>query len=249
MFYQRSDKKEPFRYIFIVFIDLCAQRSRREPKLPYRSLPLAELLKMESINQKVWHLMKGDPAIMRNMQRKIVNTRALAKYLLSHYSLDTSLDSVISSIRRFPFDDYEQEQKRLRSIFKESVVSTSNNIACVTINAPLVEVIARLHELGLPGLRLVTGNEKVKVLVKSTYVPKITSLFKKATVEEHLSEISVTVGEEAISTKGVMAAIASEIALANINVHELLVCPPQFFIYVSEGDIVKAHERVLSLTE
>lgn len=204
---------------------------------------------MESINQKVWQLMRADPAIMRNMQRKIVNTRALAKYLLSHNALETSLDSVISSIRRFPFDNYEQEQKRLRSIFKESVVSTSNNMACVTVYAAPTDVIARLHELGLPGLRLVTGNDKVKIIVKNAYVPKITGLFKKSTVEEHLSEISVTVGEEAISTKGVMAAISSEIALANINIHELLVCPPQFFIYISENDIVKAHERVLSLTE
>lgn len=204
---------------------------------------------MESINQQVWHLMRADPAIMRDLQRKLINNRALAKYLLSHYTLDTSLDSVISSIRRFPMDDYDEEKKVLQSVFKNSVVSTSNNMACVTIRQDPAEVCMRLHEISLPGLRIVTGSDKVKIIVKSALVPKITSIFKKVDVEEHLSEISVTVGEEAIVTKGVMAAIASEISLANINIHELLVCPPQFFIYVDEKDIVKAHERVLSLTE
>ena len=62
-------------------------------------------------------------------------------------------------------------------------------------------------------------------------------------------KISVVLPEKAIQTKGVMAKIASEIALANINITELIVCPPQFFIYVAEKDIVKAHERVLALTE
>ena len=193
--------------------------------------------------------MWADPAIMRNLQRKLINNRALAKYLLSHYTLETSLDSVISSIRRFPMDDYNEEKKSLQEIFKDSVVSTSNNIACITIRQPPADVLPGLHELELPGVRLVTGNDKIKILVKHALASKVTALFKKADVVEHLSEISVTVGEEAIGTKGVLATIASEIALANINIHELLVCPPQFFIYVEEKDIVKAHERVLSLTE
>ncbi|HLC33003.1 MAG TPA: hypothetical protein VJJ82_04200 [Candidatus Nanoarchaeia archaeon] len=204
---------------------------------------------MESINQKVWHLMRADPAITRDLQRKLINSRALAKYLLAHYTLDTSLDSVISSIRRFPMADYEEEKKVLHRVFHDSVVSTSNNMACVTIQQNPSDVLAKINGLSLSGLRFVTGNEKIKIIIKNTLAPKITALFKKCQVEEHLSEISVTVGEEALVTKGVMATIASEISLANINIKELLVCPPQFFIYVDEKDIVKAHERVLSLTE
>jgi len=62
-----------------------------------------------------------------------------------------------------------------------------------------------------------------------------------------LSEISVTVAEKATKTRGVLARITAELALANINIHEMMVCPPQFLIYVSEKDIVKAHERIMSL--
>ena len=204
---------------------------------------------MESINQRVWHIMRADPAVMRTIQRKLLNNRALAKYLLAHHSLDTSLDSIISSIRRFPMDSYHKEETSLQRIFKDSVVSTSNNMACVTIRAAPADVLARLHELALPNLRIVSGSDQVKLLVKNALITKLTSIFKKVDVEEHLSEISVTVGEDAIKTKGVLATITSEIALANINIQELLVCPPQFFIYVAESDIVKAHERVLSLTE
>src|SRR3989338_5455792 len=137
---------------------------------------------MESINQQVWHLMRADPAIMRNLQRKLINNRALAKFLLSHYSLDTSLDSVISSIRRFPMGEYDEEKKALHGVFRDSVVSTSNNISCVTIRQPPADVLPKLHELALPGVRIVTGNDKIKILVKHGLAPKIQVLFKKCEV-------------------------------------------------------------------
>ena len=67
-------------------------------------------------------------------------------------------------------------------------------------------------------------------------------------MDNNLSEITVTVSEKALKTKGVLARIAGELAVADINIHELIVCPPQFLIYVAQKDIVKAHERVLALS-
>jgi len=204
---------------------------------------------MESINQKVWHAMRADPAVMSGLQRGLINMRALAKHLIETEGLKASLDAVISSIRRFPLEHVHEEESVLRDIFKDSVVSTTNNIACITIPQAPSEVFEKVHDLSLPAFRVVTGIDKVKILVKNSHVDKISKLFKKCDIEHGLSEISVLVAEKATHTKGVMARIAAEIALANINIHELLVCPPQFLIYVSEKDIVKAHERVLSLTE
>jgi hypothetical protein len=43
--------------------------------------------------------------------------------------------------------------------------------------------------------------------------------------------------------------MAAELALANINIHELCMCSPEYLIYVSQKDIVKAHERILALTQ
>lgn len=204
---------------------------------------------MESINQQVWQAMRSDPAIMQDMQRGLINMRALAKFLIDKYELRASLDAVISSIRRFPMPAAAEEERVLRAIFKDSVVGTTNNIACVTIAHPPSEVIPKLAGLALQNIRLVTGIDEVKVLVKNSAADRVSKLFKNTEVVLNLSEISVIVAEKAVKTKGVMARMASEIALAGINVHELLVCPPQFLIYVAEKDIVKAHERVLSLTE
>ena len=203
---------------------------------------------MESVNQQVSKALQTDPAIMRDLERKLANTRALAKYLINKYELKVSLDAVISSIRRFPLEAYQEEEKIMQHIFRDSIVGTKNNIACVTVNMPPNQAFAKLCLISLPVIRMTTGTEEVKILVENGHADEIAKLFKKPEVERGLSEINVTVAEKAVKTKGVLARIAAELALANINIHEVLACPPEFLIYVSEKDIVKAHERVIALT-
>ncbi len=204
---------------------------------------------MESINQQVWKALQTDPAIMRDLQRKLANTRALAKYLIQKYELKVSLDAVISSIRRFPLDAYQEEEKILQHIFQDSVVSTKNNIACVTIDLAPNQVFQKLCTINLPLFRVTTGTDEVKILVEDRNADTISKMFKGSQVEHNLSEISITAAEKAIKTKGVLARIALEMSLANINIHELCMCAPQFLIYVSQKDIVKAHERIITLTQ
>lgn len=206
------------------------------------------VVKMESINQVVWKALQTDPAILVDLKRKLINSRALAKYLIHKYDLKASLDAVISSIRRFPLEKYEEEDKLLHRIFHDSVVSTKNNIACITIFLQPNQVFAKLDGTSLPSLRITTGTDEVKILVENSKADNLAKLFKNCEIERDLSEISVTVAERAVKTKGVLARIAAELALAHINIQELLVCPPQFLIYVSQADIVKAHERIISLT-
>ena len=204
---------------------------------------------MESINQQVWKALQTDPAVMRDMERKLVNTRALAKYLITKYELKVSLDAVISSIRRFPVEKFQEEEKILQHIFNNSVVGTKNNMACITINMAPNQAFAKLCMIDMPIIRMTTGTEEVKIIAENTHADEIAKLFKKADVERGLSEISITVSEKAVKTKGVLSRITAELALANINVHEMLVCPPEFLIYVSQKDIVKAHERIITLTQ
>jgi hypothetical protein len=204
---------------------------------------------MESINQQVWKALQTDPAIMRDLQRKLANTRALAKYLIQKYELKVSLDAVISSIRRFPLDVYQEEEKILQHIFQDSVVSTKNNIACVTIDLAPNQVFQKLCTINLPLFRVTTGTDEVKILVEDRNADMIAKMFKGSQVEHNLSEISITAAEKAVKTKGVLARIALEMSLANINIHELCMCAPQFLIYVSQKDIVKAHERIITLTQ
>lgn len=209
--------------------------------------------KKTNINQSIWKMLQLDLAIQKDISREIINTRALAKYLIKKYGIaQAGLDAVISSIRRFESEEkFEEEEKTLQFIFKEAVVSTRNNVACITLSLTMNDLVKRWANAGkLPPARLTAGRRTIKIMMDQPDISMFKAMFASdeiIKIEENLSEICVVVGDKSVLTKGVMARIANELALANINIHELIVCPPEFLIYVKQSDIVRAHESVLKL--
>ena len=205
-----------------------------------------------SINHQIWMILQKDLAVQKDISRGLINTRALAKYLANKHDITAGIDAVISAIRRFESQNtFEKEEKELEAIFKDGIVSTKNNIACITLDMSFKKLVQRFTQNEhIPQCRIVTGKSALKIIVENPEFSFVKSLFENEEIkkiENDLSEISVIVSQQAIKTKGVMARIANEIALANINISELLVCPPEFLIYVKEKDIVRAHESVLQL--
>lgn len=211
------------------------------------------MVKKSNVNQSVWKILQMDLAVQKDIHRQIINTRALAKYLIKKYDLaQVGLDAVISSIRRFESEEqFEEEEKVLQHIFKEAVVSTRNNVACITLSLTMNDLMKRWANAGkLPPARISGGRRTIKIMMDQPDINLFKAMFASdelIKIEENLSEICVVVNDRSILTKGVMARIANELALANINIHELIVCPPEFLIYVKQGDIVRAHESVLKL--
>ena len=134
-------------------------------------------MKKNNVNQAVWKLLQVDLAVQKDIHRQIINTRALAKYLIKKYGLSqVGLDAVISSIRRFESEElFEEEEKTLHHIFKESVVSTRNNVACITLSLTINDLVKRWANAGkLPPARISAGRRTIKIMMDQ---PDIT-LFK-----------------------------------------------------------------------
>lgn len=209
-----------------------------------------------SINQHVWHLIQGDLAIQKDLARKTINMRALAKYLIKKHHLGYSLDSVISAIRRFQSrETFEEEEQALLRIFKDAHIATENNMAVITLNIPASEFhqrYCRTDHSNNHSMKILTATRGVKLIIDQRELDGMKRLFTKeeiASTELDLSELSVIVNEKAAQTKGVIARLASELALSNINIHELIVAMPEFLIYVKHKDLVKAHDSLLKLSK
>ena len=100
--------------------------------------------------------------------------------------------------------------------------------------------------------KFLTGPNSVKIITDNVHKDKILSVLNEKTIislEADLSEISISLHQKATATKGVLARMANEISMNNINICELLVAPPDFLVYVKEKDIVKTHEALLKLSE
>lgn len=206
-----------------------------------------------NVNQRIWTILEGDLAIKKNLSRRIVNTRALARDLITSYKLNASLDAVISAIRRFETQgDYKKQDTLIQNVLKDSLVRTRTNITCFTIKLKPREFLEKLKniDMNIPGTRILTGSSAVKLIVINEKVPLFRKVFGDLIINENpsLAEVKVELSQEAIQTKGVLARVATEISLQDINLSEFFMCPPELLVYVKEKDLVKTHQTIVELT-
>ena len=210
---------------------------------------------MASTNQDIWKLLQTDLAVQKDLQRKLINMRALAKYLIKKYDLKVSLDSIISSIRRYQSDElFEEEETALLHIFRNAHITTKNNVVVISTNLTEAEFHKRFCKNNghHRSMKLVTGSDGIKLIIDQHELEQYKALFTKEemqNIDADLSEVSVIVNEQAAHTKGVISRLTSELAMSNINIHELIVAIPEFLVYVKHKDLVKAHDSLLKLSK
>ncbi len=204
---------------------------------------------MSSVQQRVSSLILKEVCIHNNLSEKLINIRALAKYLINKYDLNVSLDSVISAIRRSDIKKIKEDQNNIALFLKGAIVSTRNNIACVTLKSFKFSDLLKLSDI--KGLNFIKGNHKFKIIIDKKNVKGINDLFstKINRLEDDLSEISVNLNEGVYEQKGILAEIVNSIFINDINISEILICPPEFLILVKSKDMVKTYEIIIKLTQ
>jgi hypothetical protein len=204
---------------------------------------------MASVQQKVSILLSKEVSLQKGLTNKLINTRALARYLKEKYHLEASLDSIISAVRRYDLKKIEEDKKKILELLKGAVVSTRNNVACITLRNFSLKDLEKLEKI--KSLSFVKGTHEFKVVIDKEYVESLKDLFsnKIIKIEDDLSEVSFVLSEKVLKQKGILAEIANEIYIHVINISEILICPPEFLILVKKKDMVKTHEIIIGLTE
>ena len=179
---------------------------------------------MTSVQQKVSLLLSKEVLLEKGLAEKLINIRALARYLKNKYNLDSSLDSIISAIRRFDIKKTEEDKKKIHELLKGAVVSSRNNVACITLKNFLLKDIEKLENI--KSLSFVKGTNEFKIVADKEYVEDIKDLFsnKIRKIEDDLSEVSFVLSEKVLKQKGILAEIANEIYIHDINISEILIC-------------------------
>ena len=210
---------------------------------------------MKNINKIVWDVLDKDLAAQKDLSRKLINTRALAKYIIGKHNLSASLDAVISAIRRYSTKrEYKEEERKLRNIFKDALISTKTNLSCITISQDaeekIPEVIKKIDFAKHETFHLTTGSEEFKIFVDNHKIDDIKSIFTKKEIQKtnkNLGEVAIKLSQEAMKTKGILARITGEISLRGINLEDVLVCAPEIILFVKDKDLLKTHESLLQL--
>lgn len=93
-------------------------------------------------------------------------------------------------------------------------------------------------------MRVVSGVESIKMILDEKNLDRVLRHFQKSEiidVTKNLSEITISISREAERRPGIVSKIATEFALNDINLVEIMSCAPELIIVVNEKDSLKAY--------
>jgi predicted regulator of amino acid metabolism with ACT domain len=205
---------------------------------------------MTSIRSIVERAIEQDAAIKKGLARGIINVRALARFIQRKLGLTTSLDAIISAIRRYPleekikkFGEADDLLKRCRFTMKNRVVDVCL-VKDTNVQKKISEIVPIINFDRGEVMRVVSGVESIKMILDEKNLDRVLRHFQKSEiidVTKNLSEITISISREAERRPGIVSKIATEFALNDINLVEIMSCAPELIIVVNEKDSLKAY--------
>jgi len=214
---------------------------------------------MTNIVHEVWKFLDNNPAIRREIDKGLINTSALARYIIKDKKIDSTLDAVISAIRRYNFEKHgDVFDNAYRTLGQAINISTKSNLAEISlvkddeVQQCLPELFSIIKYVQGDVLRVTQANESIRLLIDEKNIDKVTELFPKNKIiikEKGLAEINIFIHPKMQTTPGILAVIANELAINRINIVEFMTCPPEMICVVKKDDILKASSVLYKLCD
>ncbi len=212
--------------------------------------------KVNNIREFVWKVIDTDIAIRKDISRDILNIRALANYIISNYKIDSSLDSVISAIRRYNIQPRKKQEGDVYSLLRKAEIRTITKMASLSlkknedVTQKLGIILPRIDYEGGEVLRVLEGSKLFKIIFDKKSYNKMINEFKKNDIidsNKDISMLEMIYPKELEKTPGVFSVVSNELAENDISIIDALICANEHIIVVDEKDILKAFEVLHNL--
>ncbi len=212
---------------------------------------------MKNTVGEVWKFLDNNPCIKRDLSKGLINSRALAKYIIKTQKMDVTLDAVISAIRRYELGKKDDIFLNARGLIKQTLnLSTRSGLAEISIikDDDVQRAIPGLFDVIEYSrgevLRVIQANETIKLIVDEKNLENVIAVFPKnkvLNIDKNLAEINLHMHPKMIVTYGILAVIANELAINSVNILEVMTCLPEMLLFVKEEDILKAYQILYQL--
>ncbi len=210
---------------------------------------------MTNITQDVRDFLNKNPFIVKGLDSKITNIRALSSYILKESGINASLHAVMSAVRRFEKEQESSEKPDVDAVFQDSKISTKSRLLMITVQRHfnvlkniLPDILDSIHVSKGDVLRIVEGRESMKFVIDHSKKKEVIRLIPKdeiVEVQENLGEINIHLSDRYGDMPGLISPIMNELAVNNININEVIGCMPELILIVKEDDISQAHDALL----
>lgn len=209
------------------------------------------MLIVADIRRQVERAIETDPVIKKGLQRRIINSRALARYILEANGVNSTLDAVLGIVRRYPLGS--ENDNRHRQVFKDCEIAMRNKVADLAVeNGP--DIMRRIAEFASTikttkgeSLRVTVGVRSIRVIADEKALESFRQTLRPKEIigySKDLVEISLLFPPEARGTKGVIAKISTELALNDVNLVGIICNSPEDILLVTEADAPRALEAL-----
>jgi len=212
---------------------------------------------MKNTVGEVWKFLDNNPCIKRDLEKGLINSRALAKYIIKSQEMDATLDAVISAIRRYEVGKRDDIFLNARKLISQTInLSTRSGLAEISlikdddIQRAIPELFDVIEYSRGEVLRIIQATESIKLIVDIKNLENIKPVFPKnkiINIDKNLAEINMHMAPKMIVTYGILAVLANELAINSVNILEVMTCLPEMLLFVKEEDILKAYQVLYQL--
>lgn len=205
---------------------------------------------MTKLVELVWEALDDSPCIRKDMSRGLMNTRALARYIIKERKIDATLDAVISAIRRYElgscdriFEDAHRMMAQIVAISTKSPLTNISLIRDTEIQKLLPQLFSVIHYNQGAVLRIIQTDDSIKIPLDEKNLEEVKKLFPESKIikiDRNLAEINVHMHPDAKYAPGVIAITSNELAINRINILEAMSCISELLWFVEEKDLLRA---------
>ena len=213
---------------------------------------------MVSVRRQVERIIESDPVIKKGLQRRIINSRALARYILKNDGVESTQDGILGIIRRYPLS--QEIDIAHRQMFKDCEIVTRHGMASLAIEKgpgvmrSIAEFAANIKTTRGESIKLAVGLTSIRLIAEQ----KTLDVFRQTlrsnetiSYTDDLAEISLLFNPEAQRPRGIMgiaAKITAQLVSHDVNLAGMFSFGfPEDVIMVAEDDAPRALQAIQQL--
>jgi hypothetical protein len=210
-----------------------------------------------AVRRSIERIIESDPTIRTGLQRGIINSRALSRYILENCAVDSTPDAVLGILRRYPLDPLDGLREDGNGLgLKDCNISMRGGIAYLTLeNAPdimkrVAEFTSTIRSTKGENFRVIVGSDSVRLIAGQDALDKFKQSFRPKEIVKYTPELAeicllLPFGTERLGE--IATAITAQLTLNRISLAGILVCPPEDIIIVPEIDAPRTFEALQQL--
>jgi hypothetical protein len=194
-------------------------------------------------------VLETDPVIKKGLERGIINSRALARFIRKTTRVEATPDAILGYIRRYPVDGEDSTEYGL--VLKDSDIKMKSKVGVLEIDhgpqimRQISEFASTVKTARGENLRVLCGTRCIRVIADQKALAQFSqTLLDKEIIQyaENLVEVSLLLSPAAEHADDIYNRITAQLAMNDLRAIAILFCGPEAILIVREEDSVRALE-------